>query len=162
MIKNRKYRKNRRYSKNRPVRSENRKNRKLNRFLTGWGIFFFFLLPRWLFNSCYVVLAVLKWKSSNPKPKLKSLSPHSSPSRFKLRRKAQSHSRGTPQARLCSPQSSSPLLASVQLAARLSQARLKLAVRCSPQARCTLSGRWSLLRFACSALCTAAQVMFYF
>ena len=88
MLKNRKYNKNRKYSKNRPVQPKNRKNRKLSRFLTGWGIFNFF-------SSQVITLRrfgpfVLK---SNPKPKvtqsLISLT-------FKLR--LSSHSRDMPQA----------------------------------------------------------------
>ena len=160
MIKNRKYIKNRRYSENWPVQPKNRKNRKLNRFLTGWGIFIFFYFPGdyTIYTTSFWPF-VLKWKS-NPKPKLKSLSPHlqASSSDENLTHAA------------CLKLAS----ASVKLAARLSQACLKLAARCLPQSsalstqrRVLHSGSDALCTAAscgapCSALCTAAQVMFYF
>ena len=160
----------------------NLKTGKIGSWTGSWpvGGFLFF------FTSQVIILRrfgpfVLKWKS-NPKPKLKSLSPHlqASSSDENLTHAA------------CLKLAS----ASVKLAARLSQACLKLAARCSllasvklasssllaaclsqalslhSGALCTAAATLSaqrlaaalpaLLRFACSALCTAAQVMFYF
>ena len=154
MIKNQKYIKNQRYSENRPVQPKNRKNRKLNRFLTGWGIFIFFYFPGdyTIYTTSFWPF-VLKWKS-NPKPKLKSLSPHlqASSSDENLTVSLTRHASSSPL-----PQSSL-LLASVKLTARLKLAgRWSLVASSLPQACCSLLA--APIRLLCSLHSSTGNVL---
>ena len=151
MTKNRKYIKNRRYSENRPVQPKSRKNRKLNRFLTGWGIFIFlnfFYFPGDYTTSFWPF--VLKWKS-NPKPKLKSLSPHlqASSSDENLTVSLTRHASSSPL-----PQSSS-LLASVKLASSslvAGRCSLCTAAHSAQRQRRSLHSGWLRRSLLCSDL----------